>query len=92
MNLLVDIVISGLALGFVTEGLGALIERFTAWYAPAFKQILSAPLGALFVWLLGVTGWEILVAAFAAAFLSLMVMFWVNRPVQIQQVMSRRLP
>ncbi|CAB5219679.1 hypothetical protein UFOVP221_114 [uncultured Caudovirales phage] len=92
MNLLIDIVISALAVGFSIEAIGALLERYTALYAPAFKQILAAPFGALFAWLLGVTDWTLLVAALASAFLALVVMFWVNRPVQIQQVMSRRLP
>lgn len=90
MDLLIAIIISGLAVGFASELVGALVERFTVWYTPVFKQVVAAPFGALFAWLLGVTGWEILVAALASAFLALVIMFWVNRPVQIQQVMSRR--
>jgi hypothetical protein len=91
MELLLIIIISGMAVGFTTEAVGALVERFTPWGAPTLKGILSAPLAALFCWILGVSDWTLLVASLAAGFISLIIMRWVNRPVQIQQVMSRRL-
>jgi ABC-type bacteriocin/lantibiotic exporter with double-glycine peptidase domain len=86
------IVIAGMAVGFSTELIGTLMERFTTFYSPVIKQILSAPFGALYCWLLGVFGWELLVFALASGFFALIIMYWINRPVQIQQVMSRRLP
>lgn len=92
MNLLIAVAVSGMAVGFSTELVGTILERFTSFSAGLVKQTLSAPFGALYLWLLGTTGWTLLVGAFAAGFLALIVMYWLNRPVQIQQVMSRRLP
>lgn len=91
MELLLNIIISGMAVGFTTEAIGTLLERFTAFPSPTIKGILAAPLAALFCWILGVSDWTLIVAALAAGFISLVIMRWVNRPVQIQQVMSRRM-
>jgi len=92
MDTLINIFIAGMAVGFATEFIGGLIDYFTPYESRFTKQLLAAPFGALFCWLLGVTGWPLLVGAFAAGFLALAIMFFINRPVSIQQVMSRRLP
>jgi hypothetical protein len=89
MNLLISVIIAGCAVGFSTELFGAFLERFTSWYVPIIKQTLAAPLGALFAWLLGVTGWPLLVVALASAFITLSIMAIINRPINIQQVISR---
>lgn len=86
------VIISGMAVGFSTELIGTLMERFTPFSSSVTKQVLSAPFGALYCWLLGVSGWELLVFSLASGFFALVIMYWINRPVQIQQVMSRRLP
>lgn len=90
MEFLIVVVISGLAVGFSTELIGTVVERFTSYSARILKQILSAPFGALYAYLLGVTGWSLLVGGLASGFLALVIMFFVNRPVQIQQVISQR--
>ena len=92
MDNLFVIIISGMAVGFSTELIGTLLERYTAFYSPIIKQVLASPFGALYCWLLGITGWTLLVSALASGFFALVIMFWISRPVQIQQVVSRRLP
>lgn len=90
MDILIWIIISGAATGFTTELLGLLLG---IWIDPrVIKQLVTAPIAGLYLYLVGITGWPLLVGALAASFLSLIVLWAVNRPVQIQQVISKRLP
>lgn len=90
MNLLITIVIAGMAASFVVELLGFLIVQFTVWNERVIKQLLSAPLAALACWLLGVSGWTLLVASLASGFFCIVVMWYMTRPVIVQNLSSRR--
>lgn len=90
MDTLIWIIIAGAATGFTTELLGLLLG---IWIDPkVVKQLVTAPIAALFLYLVGLTGWALLVGALAASFFALIILWAVNRPVQIQQVISKRLP
>ena len=81
MELLLIVVVSGMAVGYLTELVASLTSDW--WSTTLTKQVLTLPLGALFAWLLGVTGWTLAVAAPAAGFLALVVMSIINRPVVV---------
>jgi hypothetical protein len=93
MSELTTVIVIGFAVGFTTELIGLPFDRWTSLDTRAIKQFLSAPIGALIAYLLGVTGiWNIVVDGVAASFVSLVILNWMNRPVQIQQVVSGRAP
>jgi hypothetical protein len=90
MDTLIWIIIAGAATGFTTELLGLLLGL---WLDPrVIKQLIAAPIAGVFLWLLGMQGWELVISALASGFFSLIVLWAVNRPVQIQQVISKRMP
>jgi hypothetical protein len=90
MSLLTVVLISGFAVGFATELFGLPIDYFTSFDSKILKQLLSAPFGALFAWTFGITGWQLIPLGLAAGFVSLVILHWMNRPVQVQQVVSNR--
>lgn len=90
MELLIVVIISGMASGFCAELISFFIERFTILDERLTKQIVLAPFGALFSWLLGAQGWDILVAGLASAFFNLLIMYYMTRPMTIQQLTTRR--
>lgn len=90
MELLFVVIISGMASGFCAEVISYLVERLTILDEKLVKQLFLAPFGALFSWLLGAQGWDILVAGLASAFLDLLIMYFMTRPTTIQQLSSRR--
>lgn len=81
MELLLIVVVSGMAVGYLTELAASLTEKW--WSTGITKRVLTLPLGALFAWLLGVTGWMLVVAAPAAGFLALVIMSIITRPVVV---------
>ena len=88
MDILIWVIISGAAVAFTTELVGLVLDR---WMDPrVVKQIITAPIAGLYLWLVGVTGWELLVGALGASFIALGSIWWLNRPLQIQQVVSGR--
>jgi len=90
MELLIVVIISGMASGFCAEIISYLVERFTFLNEKLIKQLFLAPFGVLFAWLLGAEGWDILVAGLASAFFNLLVMYYMTRPMTIQQLTTRR--
>jgi hypothetical protein len=90
MELLIVVIISGMASGFCAELISFLVERFTILDAKLVKQIFLAPFGALFAWLLDVQGWDILVVGLASAFFNLLIIYYMTRPMTIQQLTTRR--
>lgn len=81
MELLLIVVIAGMATGYVTELAASLTADW--WSTSITKRVLTIPLGVLFSWLLGVTGLALVVTAPAAGFLALVVMSIINRPVVV---------
>lgn len=90
-NLIMIALLAGAATAFSTEALGVLTD-YTPFDPSKVKGIATLPFAALFCWLLGLQGTQLIVPALAAAFVALAVMRWLNRPVQVQQVVNRRLP
>jgi hypothetical protein len=90
MTILIYIIISSLAVGFLVESVGALLENYVS--IPIYiKGVVSVPLAVLSCWILGIEGWVLVIGGLASAFIYVAVMRWLDRPVQIQQVMSRRM-
>jgi hypothetical protein len=89
MDILILIVISAAAAAFTSQLVGAIAER---WLDPTILMgVLTAPLAAVSMWLLGGGSWQvILIGALAAGFLAAGAMKLLNRPLSVQQVMSRR--
>lgn len=90
MDTLIDIVISSLAVGFFVEIVATALKNFVEIPA-GIKGIVAAGLAVLSCWILGMSGWPLLIGGFASAFIYISILRWLDRPVQIQQVMSRRL-
>jgi predicted MFS family arabinose efflux permease len=90
VNLLVIALLAGAATAFCTELIGELVDR---WADPRpVKLVLTVPLAAGACWLLGLQPLQLVVPTLAAAFVALAVIRWLNRPVQVQQVVQRRVP
>lgn len=89
-NYIMIAALAGAATAFSTEALGALLDYWID--AKRVKAVTVLPFAALFCWLLGLQALSLVVPSLAAAFLALAVNRWLNRPVQVQQVLSRRLP
>ena len=83
MDTLIWIIISGMAVGYVTEILSTFANP------RIIKLSLTLPLSFLACWLLGLVGPILIVAGFAAAFFSLATLQLLNRPVNIQTVNRR---
>lgn len=89
MDILILIVISAAAAAFTSQLVGAIAER---WIDPTILTgVLTAPLAALAMWLLGASSIQVvIIGALAAGFLAAGAMKLLNRPLAVQQVMSRR--
>ncbi len=88
MDILIAVIVAGMAVGYVTELTVSLFERFLN--PRIIKLILTLPLSYLACWLLGITGIPLIVAGPAAAFFSLGALLLLNRPVTIQTINNRR--
>lgn len=87
MDILIHVLIAGMAVGYVTELLGSLLD---SWVDPTtLKMWLTVPLsaGALFLW--GHFDFTLITLAPAAGFFALVLMKVVNRPVILQNVAQR---
>jgi hypothetical protein len=85
MDILISIVITGMAVGYITELLSSLVSN-----PKLIKMILTLPLSVLSLWLLGYLGVQLFVGAFAAAFFALFALLIVNRPVSVTNLTNRR--
>ena len=79
MEFLITIVIAGMAVGYVTEFIAGLLDSWVD--SSIIKRVTTLPLGALFLWLLGVEGLALIVATPAAGFFALVILSLINRPV-----------
>jgi hypothetical protein len=81
MELLIDILIAGLAVSYATELVSAILGRIIN--PKIIRIIITAPLSYYAMWLLGSTGNSLLVVGASVSFISLATLQIVNRPVTI---------
>lgn len=87
MDILIVVIISGMAVAFTTELIASVVE---AMFSPRIiKLILTAPLSFLACWFLDLGGFQLIVAALAAAFFSTVTLHLINKPVSIQTLPRR---
>lgn len=87
MDILISVIIAGMAVGYVTELLSTLLDF---WVEPkTVKMITTVPLATGALYLLGIFDWSLVVLAPASGFLALAIMSVVNRPVILQNVAQR---
>ena len=88
MDSLISILISGMAVAYVIE---LLVFLTSSVLNPKFvKMGLTLPLSVLSCYLLGVTGWSLIIFGLAASCIALIVVFFVNRPTPNQVITTRR--
>ena len=87
MDVLISIIISGMAVGYLTEFLASLLDSLIS--ARRIKLLTTLPLSFLAVWMSGISAPIFWVAGPAAAFFSLTALLLLNRPVSIQTVNRR---
>jgi hypothetical protein len=87
MEFLILILIAGMAVGYVTEFVAGILDRWIS--STVTKRVTTLPMGLLFSWLLGIEGLALMVATPAAGFFALTILSLVNRPVVISSA-SRR--
>lgn len=88
MNYLIEILIAGLAVGYVVEFVTSLFKK---WVSPSLvKLILTLPLSVVALVTFGLYGAKLFVGAPASAFVSLVIMLWAAKPTEVTQVISRR--
>ena len=87
MEFLLQIIIAGMAVGYVTEFVAGLLDRWVS--TTITKRLTTLPIGTLFLFLLGVEGLALAVATPAAGFFALVVLSFVNRPVVISSAGRR---
>jgi hypothetical protein len=77
MDLLFDVIIAGMAVGYIAELTSKLLEGMV----PTWVTKLSAtvPTAIFMNYLLGVNSWELIPAGFASGFFALVVMAIINR-------------
>ena len=90
-HLVLIALMAGAATAFSTEVIGT-VSDFWIFDPARVKAWTTVPFAALFCWLLGLQQLDLVVPVLAASFVSLAVMRWLNRPVQVQQVVQRRVP
>jgi len=81
MDLLIFVIITGMAAAYTLELLTSLLGTFIS--PRIIKQFLTLPLAILGCWLFNVTGLTLAVASPAAAFVALAIMLFINRPVSV---------
>lgn len=83
MDLLIISIISGMAVGYITELLAKYI-----W--PTFVKVgLTLPLAALSGWVLGIQDVRLAIVAPAAGFFALTVLSLISRPVVVNNALRR---
>jgi len=88
MDTLIGIIISGIAVSFSIEFINMATESF---FSPKIlRAILTLPLTFYAAWLLGITGFTLVIAGPAAGFISVVATQIVTRPASVTQVVSRR--
>ena len=83
MDIFFVIIISGMAVGYVTELLSMFLPTNFV------KVGLTLPLAVLANWLLGLNNLELAIAAPASGFFALFVLSIINRPVVVNNALRR---
>lgn len=88
MDILIDILISGLAVAYIVE----LVTAFTDKFIPSWilKATLPLPFSVLSLYVLGEFGLPLIIYGLASSCIALVVVFFVNRPVTNQVINTRR--
>lgn len=82
MDTLIVILISGMAVAYLTELITTFTEEF---FSPRIvRAVLTLPLSITACWFLDLTNFELAVGSSAAAFFSLALLRVVNRPAIVQ--------
>jgi len=88
MDSFINILISGMAVAYIIE---LLVSLTGSVLSPKFLKIsLTLPLNVVSCYLLGVTGWSLIIFGLAASCIALIVVFFVNRPTSNQVITTRR--
>lgn len=88
MDTLFVVIISGMAVSYLVELTNSIVGEY---FSPRLiKLILTAPLSYFACWLLDLTGFTLTVSGLAAAFISLSLLQFVNRPVIVNNLATRR--
>lgn len=88
MDTLFVVIISGMAVSYFVEFLNNTAGEY---FSPrVIKLVLTAPLSYFACWLLGLVGFSLAVSGLAAAFISLALLQFVNRPVIVNNLSTRR--
>jgi hypothetical protein len=88
MDILFVVIISGMAVSYITELLSDVVG--TMFSPRLIKLFLTLPLSLVSVWFLDLKGFEVAVGGFAAAFFSLAILQLLNRPVSVATLTNRR--
>jgi hypothetical protein len=88
MDIFISILIAGFSAGYIVEFIGSLLGRRVP--TNILKQVLTLPLSYGALWLLGINDPKIFVYTAASGFVSLVIIAFVSRPVEVTQVVNRR--
>jgi len=88
MDILIDTIISGLAVAYVVEFLTSVIPII--WLDRVIKRYLTLPLSVLGCWIFGIQNMTLWVCSCAASCVALFVVFLVNRPTVVTNNSYRR--
>jgi hypothetical protein len=81
MDILISVIISGMAVSYVVGFIASLAEGF---FSPRIvKMVLTIPLSFMANWYLDITGFTLVVSGLATAFASLVLLMLTSRPVQV---------
>jgi hypothetical protein len=81
MEFLLNVIVVGMAVGYVTEFISGLLSKWMS--SSATKRLTTLPLSALFLWILGTEFTSLIVGVPAAGFFALVILSFINRPVLI---------
>jgi membrane glycosyltransferase len=88
MNYLIEVLIAGLAVGYVVEFVTSLLKK---WVSPSLiKLILTLPLSVVALVTFGLHDAKLFIGAPASAFVSLVILLWAAKPNEVTQVINRR--
>lgn len=87
MDMLIHVILAGMAVGYITELLGTILDT---WVDPTLLKLWTTlPLSVGALYLLGHFDLTLVTLAPAAGFFALIIMKVINRPVILQNVAQR---
>lgn len=88
MDILFDALLSAFAVSYLVELITTVTDTFIK--TAIVRGVLTLPLAFISNWFLNITGFSLVIAGLASAFLSLSFMVLINRAAQPVQVINRR--